>query len=166
MSARVAWAAALLTTAAAAQTAGEPEFEPATVAPTREVVLPVGKVQRVPIEVAVKPGYHVQSNPAAYKNLIPITLDLAPADGVAIGKPVYPLPRRLRLRGSGDVLLVNDGTFALQVPIGVYRETSEQGVLIKGSLRYQACDDVRCLMPRTAPVALTVKAKRDASAPK
>lgn len=64
------------------------------------VALPVDKPWEVAIDVVVKPGYHVQANPAAYPELVATALTLPPAPGVAVGKPRYPAPKRLRLEGS------------------------------------------------------------------
>lgn len=152
--------AAVLAAVAASVAAGPAaavEFELAQVIVPTAVVLPIGKVQRVTIEVVVKPGYHVQANPPAYPNLIPTTLTLLPAPGVAVGKPVYPRPARKRLQGSGDDLLVYGGRFQILVPMGIYSATALP-IRLEGMLRYQGCDDIRCLFPQTLPVAVTLKA--------
>lgn len=133
------------------------EFEVAQVIAPASVALPAGKLRQVKIDVIVKPGYHVQANPAAYPNLIPTVLTLAPASGVAVGKPVYPGPKRLRLEGSGDQLLVYDGRFQIIVPMARFSKAPST-VRLEGSLRYQGCDQVRCLFPQTLPVVLTVEA--------
>lgn len=118
-------------------------------------VLRAGESGFMLVDVIVRPGYHVQANPPAFPNLIPLTLTLDPAPDVEIGTPVYPPPERLRLGGSGETLLVLDGRFSIRVP--VKRSTAAPAsVQIRGTLRYQACDDVRCLFPRSIPVTLRV----------
>ncbi len=126
------------------------------VGPAR-VVLPIGKLQQVAIDVAVKPGYHVQANPAAYPNLIPTRLTFLPVPGVAVGQPRYPSAKRLRLAGSGEQLLVYDGRFRIVVPMTLHAPAIAP-IRLEGSLRYQGCDDRHCLFPETLAVALTVEA--------
>lgn len=136
------------------------EFEVARVIAPVGVALPSGTLRQVKFDVIVKPGYHVQANPAAYPNLIPIVLSLTPASGVAVGKPVYPKPKRLRLEGSGDQLLVYDGHFQIIVPMARL-PNAPPSVQVEGSLHYQGCDHVRCLFPRKVPVVLTLDAPTD-----
>lgn len=152
---RLALAASIAATSCAPAVAAE--FEVAQVIAPARVTLPLGKPQQVAIEVAVRPGYHVQANPAAYPNLIPITLTLPPARGVATGAPTYPAPKRLRLEGSGDQLLVYDGRFRIVVPMARYVALAAP-IRLQGSLRYQGCDDRHCLFPQTVPLVLTVDA--------
>jgi Disulphide bond corrector protein DsbC len=132
-------------------------LEVAQVVGPARVALPLGKPQQVAIDVAVKPGYHVQANPAAYPNLIPTRLTLLPVPGVAVGPPRYPNAKRLRLEGSGEQLLVYDGRFRIVVPMARYAPAAAP-IRLQGSLRYQGCDDRQCLFPETLPVALTVEA--------
>lgn len=114
-----------------------------------------GETRNVVIEVVVKPGYHVQANPAAQPYLIPTALTLASSPGVTVGTPRYPAPKRLRLAGSGDQLLVHDRRFVVVVPI----TNTKRGAVsarLEGSLRYQGCDGRHCYFPRTAPITLIV----------
>jgi DsbC/DsbD-like thiol-disulfide interchange protein len=153
---RAAALIAMLAAAAGAATDAA-AFEVAQVIGPSRIVLPVGKLQQVAIEFAVKPGYHVQANPAAYPNLIPTRLTLLPVPGVAVGKPRYPAAKRMRLEGSGEQLLVYDGRFRIVVPMARYAPAAAR-IRLEGSLRYQGCDDRHCLFPETLPVALTVEA--------
>lgn len=157
MSSRV-FTLAFLVAAASCAPAAAADFEVAQVIGPARVALPPGRPQPVAIEVAVRPGYHVQANPAAYPNLIPITLSLTPTPGVAVGAAIYPdPPKRLRLEGSGDQLLVYDGRLRIVVPIARYAAHAAP-IRLQGSLRYQGCDHRHCLFPQTVPLVLTVDA--------
>lgn len=151
----VVLAAMLAAAAGAANDAAA--FEVAQVVGPARIVLPIGKLQQVAIDVAVKPGYHVQANPAAYPNLIPTRLTLLPVPGVAVGKPRYPSAKRLRLEGSGEQLLVYDGRFRIVVPMARYAPAAAP-IRLEGSLRYQGCDDRHCLFPETLAVVLSIEA--------
>jgi hypothetical protein len=131
-----------------------------TVAQAGEPVLRPGASSDARLEVTVKEGFHVQSNPAAEPYLVPVTLDLGADDRLKLGKPVYPPGKAFRLPGADDDLLVYDGTFELRVPIDVSAGAAPGVVRIEGTLRYQACDDRVCLRPASIPVGLTVKIAR------
>lgn len=127
------------------------------VVPPSEVELQPGASARVVLQVVVKPGYHVQANPVENPNLIPITLKIDGANGISVGEPFYPTAKRLRLPGDSQDLVVYDGSFAIAFPLEVARDaTAGQKLTLKGSLRYQACDDSHCLFPVTLPVTLAV----------
>jgi len=128
----------------------------AVLAPQGVAVKP-GAGTRVALQVMVKPGYHVQANPVENPSLIPVTLKMEAAGNVSVGEPIYPTPKRLRLPGDSQDLVVYDGTFVIALPIKVGRSaTVGATVTLTGSLRYQACDDSHCLFPVTLPVALVV----------
>lgn len=144
-------AAAVFATSAAATNS----IELARVVTPHQTVLRAGESGLIVVDVIIRRGYHVQANPPAFPNLIPLTLSLVPAPGIEIGTPVYPPPKRLRLEGSGDILLVLDGRFSIRVPVRL-GTAALASVQIRGTLRYQGCDDVRCLFPRSIPVTLRV----------
>jgi len=128
-----------------------------TVQPPPGIEVKPGAGTRVAIQIAVKPGYHVQANPVENPDLIPITLKIDAAGSVSVGEPVYPVAKRMRLPGDSQDLVVYDGTFSISLPVKVGRDAAAgEAVTLKGTLRYQACDDRYCLFPVTLPVALVV----------
>jgi DsbC/DsbD-like thiol-disulfide interchange protein len=127
----------------------------ATVIAPRQLGLRAGETRDLVVEVIVKPGHYVQANPAAQPFLIPTALTLACTPGVTVGEPRYPAPKRLRLAGSGDELLVYDRRFVIVVPITRSQRNGAQ-VQLKGSLGYQGCDGRHCLFPRSTPIELVL----------
>lgn len=133
-------------------------IEVVTVVPPSGVEVKPGARARIALQVVVRPGYHVQANPVENPSLIPITLKMDAAEGVSVEDPLYPTAKRLRLPGDSQDLVVYDGTFVIALPLQVGRKaTAGAMVTLKGTLRYQACDDSHCLFPVTLPVALAVK---------
>ncbi len=131
--------------------------EVVTVIPPAGVEAKPGAGTLVALRVVVKPGYHVQANPVENPSLIPITLKMGAAASVSVGDPLYPAARRMRLPGDNQDLVVYDGTFAIALPLTVEPNARAGAtVILKGTLRYQACDDRHCLLPVTLPVALAV----------
>jgi DsbC/DsbD-like thiol-disulfide interchange protein len=132
-------------------------IEVVTVVPPPGVAVKPGAGTRITLQVVVKPGYHVQANPVENPSLIPITLKIDGAKGISVGEPLYPTAKRMRLPGDSQDLVVYDGTFAIALPLETGRNaTGGATVTLKGSLRYQACDDSHCLFPVTLPVELAV----------
>jgi len=106
--------------------------------------------------VEVPPGLHVQSNTPRDPTLKALTLALdVPADAVIL-ETVFPAPSDYRLEGSTDLLSVFEGQFAVGVRIKLSAAQPVGDLVIEGRLRYQACDDKVCFVPKTATVAWTV----------
>lgn len=149
-------AAALASALAAAAAAPEGQHVVEIVGPD-QARLPCARDTVLRVAVRVKPGYHVQANPVLDPALIPITLAIAAPAWLEAGPPRYPPPKRLRLRGAEDELVVLDGHFAIEVSVRAARAPSPAQATLSGALRYQACDDERCLFPRTLPLAISVR---------
>lgn len=152
-------AAALLALAALAAGAPAHAEKPhvASVSVGEPATARAGTRTTLKVSVTVKPGYHVQANPVLNPALIPVQLTVAGTPAVEAGKPVYPQARRLRLLGSDEDLVVYDGTFVIEQPVSVRKGSAPGEVVLRGSLRYQACDDRHCLLPRTLPVELRLR---------
>jgi len=108
--------------------------------------LPGGRARaRTTLEIA--PGFHVNAHVPRQAFLVPTDLTLV---GGGFGTPTYPEPVERRFSFAGDeALLVYDGTVRIvaesdRVPDGP----------VTARLRYQACDDERCLPPRTVEAVL------------
>jgi DsbC/DsbD-like thiol-disulfide interchange protein len=132
-------------------------IEVVTVVPPSGVEVKPGARTRIAVQVVVKPGYHVQANPVENPSLIPTTLKIDGAEGISVGEPLYPTAKRLRLRGDSQDWVVYGGTFVIALLVEVGRNvTAGETVTLKGTLRYQACDESHCLFPVTLPVALAI----------
>ncbi len=99
---------------------------------------------RVTAIVEVKPGYHVNAHRPNEDFLIPTVLTLS-SPGVEFTEPEYPMPVAQRFAFAGDEpLLVYSGRFEIRA-----RALTTPQHPISLRLRYQACDDERCLPPAT-----------------
>ena len=113
---------------------------------------PAGEgASRVVATVAVQSGFHVNAHRPNEEFLIATALTLQSV-GIAFDEPAYPEPQSKTFSFNGDKpLLVLDGTFdittvARPVPTGP----------VELVLRYQACDDERCLPPATARATVRI----------
>jgi hypothetical protein len=121
------------------------------------VALEQGQSCMSSLSFLVAEGFHIQSNPASEDYLIPARLKISSAKGVVPGEPVYPQGSPYRLEGSEKSISTYGGSFAIQVPVEVFSSEKPGRRVLKGSLRYQACDTKRCLFPAEIPVSLPVE---------
>lgn len=99
---------------------------------------------RVVATVVVADGYHINAHQPDEEFLIPTVLT-ASAPGVEFGEPRYPTPVARRFEFAGEKpMLVYDGKFDV-----VVEAKPRPQAAVEVSLRYQACDDERCLPPAT-----------------
>ncbi len=107
--------------------------------------------------VTIAPGYHINAHRPAADHLIPTELTLT-APGARFAPPVYPEPIAREFAFSpGEKLLVYDGRIEIRAPV---EEPPAGPVLAK--LRFQACDEERCLPPATVEATF---GRADAAAP-
>src|SRR5438093_4107049 len=112
------------------------------------------------VEATIAPGWHVNAHEPRDQFLIPTTVTLTPPAGVRAGAVEYPRPVERRLKFSGETtLLLYDGTVRFTATLEGAPAVGSGP--LKAALRFQACDDSRCLPPRT----LELVAALDAPAP-
>lgn len=136
-------------------------------APKRPVI--VSFVPAVPLEIAagekgeyslelkILKGYHIQANPASAEYLIPVTAQLAPADGVTVGDVIYPPGILFRLKGSQTDISTYEDAVRIRIPIQVSSKAKPGEVLLKGTIRYQGCDAMLCFPPIKLPFEVKLK---------
>jgi len=133
-----------------------------TVAEPDEVRIVAGGRAEARLVVTIKEGFRIQANPASEPYLVPARLELEDRDRVRVGAPEYPAGQPYRLRGASSDLSVYKGTFVIRVPLeaalSAATDTPPSGELVlDGTLRYQACNDVMCLRPSSVPVRLPIR---------
>jgi hypothetical protein len=109
------------------------------------------------LDIALREKMHVYA--PGVEGYIPVDWNIETADGLQIFDAEYPTARELRLPAIGETAPVYEGSvrFLRDVMIGQPDEIGhlldEDGkLLIKGTLRYQACDDKVCYLPQTVPL--------------
>lgn len=118
-----------------------------------------GETFELRLRVAIDEAYHINAGRSEFD--IPVELDLDQVKGVTFLPTVYP-PSKMKVFSfspdevpvyEGNILIVQKGTVASNVPPGA--------IELKGTLRYQACDDESCFPPDSAHFL----AKLDVAAP-
>lgn len=121
------------------------------------VVVAAGKRAVVEVHLRVAEGFHVNSHTPKSDLLIPTAVTLeAPDAGTKVGAVEYPAGTTFRFAADpGEPLDVYTGALVLRVPV-----TAAAGEhVLKGLLRYQACDQTACYPSRTLALAVPFTAR-------
>lgn len=113
-----------------------------------------GEAFRVAVVIELTPPWHIQANPAALPELIPTVLKLDSTDAVQFGEIVYPNGIEETVSWAEHPLSLFAGKTVLLATGKVNAAAPHGPVTLKGSLRYQSCDDQVCYAPKTVPVTL------------
>lgn len=117
------------------------------------------------IDVVPKVNMHVYA--PQQKDYIPISLTLESNDAIKVHAPTFPAPERFffkplketQLVYSRRFRIVQDLTVALTPGLRERAKADDATLTINGVLRYQACDDVICYVPKDVPVSWSVRLK-------
>ena len=121
-----------------------------------------GVHRRVNVRFEMTDGLHVYGEPVP-EGMVPVQIEVTGPDGFMVEDPVYPPTELLHLDGIDAPLPIWSDTVDIQVPVyaqsklaSEVRPLQEDTITIQVSVRYQACNDVTCLLPKTETFDLTV----------
>lgn len=150
--------APILAAAIFAQAPGGPASDPARAHDTKHLTVTTsttsaanGHVSLV-ASITPKPTMHVYA--PGQSGLIGVTLTLDANAGVKAGTLKYPEPEKRVI--AGETELVYSQPFRITDDVTL-THAGQPPAVIKGTLRYQACDDVICYLPATVPLEWTIK---------
>jgi len=129
-----------------------------TLLPVTVSTITRGKATPVELQFSVSAGYHINSNAPSEEYLIPTKLDLDPPTDLVVGKITYPLGEQMSFAFAPDEKLsVYTGDFPVSVWVRPLASVLPGKYELRGTLRYQACDNAACYPPKRLPVAFEVK---------
>jgi hypothetical protein len=111
----------------------------------------------VPLKLAVRAGYHIQSNAPSEDYLIPTVLNWDQAAPLAPQGVNYPKGESVKYEFAEKPLSVYSGAITVTSRFKVPANAPAGTANLKGKLRYQACTQNLCLPPRTLEVSVPVK---------
>jgi DsbC/DsbD-like thiol-disulfide interchange protein len=107
---------------------------------------------RTKIPIAIEAGYHVNSNPPAAENLIPLSVTWGATGALEAGSVTY--PKATKEKVGDQTLTVYTGSFDLIANFKV-SSTAPAGLgAVVGKLRYQACNSTTCFIPKTVEITV------------
>lgn len=123
------------------------------------LTLKPGEAGRFEVLVKVEKGFHVHANPASQTTYIATTLSLNPHPDLEWGAPEYPKAQKFRLKGAKDSIDTYGGEFMIRVPVTVKKRAISAEHHLKGLLRYQACSEDTCFLPKKLAIVLPLDIK-------
>jgi hypothetical protein len=165
---RAACVITLLAAMAASAQFGRPAKEMVRVAAGETVQARPGQTIEVPVTFEVLRGFHVNADKPTIEYLIPTKLQWESKDWKLTGI-TYPASQKKSFSFAPEKPLdVYEGTLQIKSKFVVPRTAAAGKTKLKGSLRYQACDDSACYPPATLAVEVPVEigaAGRSAASP-
>lgn len=116
---------------------------------------PGGKVT-LQLDVTPKAKMHVYA--PGQEGYIPIQLTLSNADGFTAAKAKYPAGEKYVMPALNETQVVYARPFRITEEVTL--KAPHPGTLtVKGSVRYQACDDAICYLPKTIPLEWRIEVR-------
>lgn len=100
--------------------------------------------------------WHMNSKKPNEDFLIPTSLSMDSTDGVSFGMIHYPQAESIKLDFSETPLSVYTGSVLFWLDAKAAPTISPGELRLSGTLKYQACNDMTCLLPAKAPVKIVV----------
>ncbi|MGA7342276.1 MAG: protein-disulfide reductase DsbD domain-containing protein [Terracidiphilus sp.] len=121
-----------------------------------QVTVAAGRPSPVALHFRIAPGLHINSHTPSDNTLIPATLNIPVSSGVRLDAASYPAGTEMSFPIDPKTKLsVYTGAFVIQARI----VAAPGDHLVKGRLRYQACDRSECMPPKSITVAIDVIGK-------
>jgi len=141
-------------------TGGDPEVRVTAAVHGGKGDIRQGIIRKLVIRFELSDGLHLYGQPVP-EGMIPTTVDVEGPLGLIFEEAQYPPTSPLRLESMGLELPVWSGTFDVVIPFYPVGElASETRPLdtdqssLEITVRYQACDDDQCLLPKTEKFSL------------
>jgi peroxiredoxin len=108
---------------------------------------------RLTVDLQIEPGLHVYGQPIP-DGYIPLSVEVAPVDGMEVGPLDAPAPSPFRVEGLNEQFFVYEGSVQVSVPLTFPVATEDQTLDVR--VRYQACSATDCRMPETLRFQLPI----------
>lgn len=131
-------------------------FSAATIEPSPGIQITGSGPLRVPITVRIRRGYHINSDKPNDPYLIPTHLSWPNVVPLRVESVIYPPAEEVKYDFSDKPLSVYSSRVEIMTTFLVESVPADMGEL-RGSFRFQACNDKACLPPKTLPVRVPVR---------
>jgi hypothetical protein len=119
-----------------------------------------GILRQLVIRFELGEGLHIYGEPVP-EGMVPMSIRIEPIPGLVVMETIQPPSRPLHLSEMGIDLQIWSGTVDFVVPFyptgelaSEVRPLDMESIVLKVTVRFQACDDHTCLLPRTEEFAL------------
>jgi peroxiredoxin len=108
---------------------------------------------RLTVELQIESGLHVYGEPIP-DGYVPLSIDVAPIEGLEIGGLDAPVPSPFRVAGLDEQFFVYDRVVEVSLPLTFTVATANQTLEVL--VRYQACSSTDCRPPDALRLRLPV----------
>jgi DsbC/DsbD-like thiol-disulfide interchange protein len=115
-----------------------------------------GSSVKVAVVAEVASGYHINDHVPSLDYLIPTELKLEASEPLALGSISYPKGSPEKFSFLDTPISVYQGKLLVGATLKVAAAAKPGAYTLKGTLKYQACNDHACLAPTSLPLTLTV----------
>jgi hypothetical protein len=119
-----------------------------------------GIVRQLVVRFELGEGLHIYGEPVP-DGMIPTSVSVEGPPGLVVGDPIYPPTQPLRLESLDLELPVWSGTVDIAVPFYAVGELASEvrpldmeSTTLEVTVRYQACNDQTCLLPKSEKMTL------------
>jgi len=116
-----------------------------------------GAAFRVAVTVELADPWHINANPPSLPELIPTTLKMESTDAIQFGDVTYPAGKQETVSWADQPVMLYAGKIVITVAGNVSAKAPLGPVTLKGTFRYQACDDRVCYAPKNVPVVIETR---------
>jgi thiol:disulfide interchange protein len=120
------------------------------------VTLKQGGTAEAQVRLQIAAGYHVNANPASFSYLKATEVEVGPAGGVAVKKPVYPVAVMKKFQFAPQPIAVYEHEAVIKLPLGAKGVTSPGAQTLPVRVHVQACDEETCYPPTTVETQIPV----------
>lgn len=121
-----------------------------------------GIVRHLVVRFALPEGLHIYGEPVP-AGMVPTTVSVSGPPGLVTEAPILPPTEPLTLKGLDVTLQVWSGVVDIRIPlypvgelVSEVRPLDHDSVRLEIAVRYQACDDSTCLLPKSETLVLDV----------
>jgi hypothetical protein len=125
-----------------------------------DTIAPGARVSLV-VNVTPKADMHVYA--PGQKDFIPVSLTLAANDAIKAEPAQFPVAEKLDVKDLGETHLVYTKAFRIVQDVTIAKSvlvkrsgTRSSTITVRGTLKYQACDNTICYAPVSVPVTWTL----------
>lgn len=129
------------------------------------VTMAAGSSVEVEVVLEIVSGWHVNANPPSPEYLIPVTVSVKSAPGLAPRGVLYPTGRQVKLGFDENPLSVYEGSVTVRVTLAAAPDAASGEHTLRGAVGFQPCNDEVCLAPASAPFAIRVAVTGGVTAP-
>jgi DsbC/DsbD-like thiol-disulfide interchange protein len=114
-----------------------------------------GETVELALTLEIDPGWHIQSAKPTRSALIATSVELGVAEGLSPGEMRFPDGSLAPV--GGEKLSVYQGKVMVKVAITASRDCTPGRAPVIARIRFQACDDTRCLQPERVEVEFAIE---------